>query len=257
MILAMGVFERIKGNWDRATDSLASNPGYWYISPSKLSFSRALGPTLKRIAKGRVLDAGAGKMPYKIMLSDDGASDYVSFDVADPRGDIDFVGDVQALPFEDGAFDVIFCSQVLEHVPEPQKALDEFARVLRPGGRVVLTAPHIGYLHNEPHDYYRYTKYGLEHMVNKTGLRIEDIRPIGGLPVFLGNIFSTALIGLTYHLPVVRPVMLKLNAWFSGLVFWVDAKVDKKKRFALNYMLIGEKPVGRKEGDKSAQNLDK
>jgi len=237
----MGLTQRIKNNWDMATDNLALSPKYWFISPSKLSLIRALEPTLKQLVGGRVLDVGAGKLPYKPFLNGGGRAEYVSLDIKDRGGTIDYVGDAQNLPFEKETFDVVFCSQVLEHLPEPQKALDEFARVLRPGGRLVLTVPHLGYLHNEPHDYYRYTKHGLTYMAGKTGLKVKEIRPIGGLPVFLGNILSTTLIGLTYNVPLVGRVAVKANAWFSRVVFWMDSKVDKKKLFALNYLLIGEK----------------
>ena len=61
------------------------------------------------------------------------------------------------------------CTQVLEHVPDPGAALSEFLRVLRPGGRVAISTPLTWFLHETPHDYYRYTSYGLTHLSTRPG----------------------------------------------------------------------------------------
>jgi SAM-dependent methyltransferase len=93
----------------------------------------------------------------------------------------DVVGSVLALPFRDSAVDGIMCNEVLEHVPEPSAALDEIRRVLRPGGLAYITVPQAWGLHYEPHDYYRYTPYGLRYLLEKSYFELLETRRMGGL----------------------------------------------------------------------------
>jgi SAM-dependent methyltransferase len=77
------------------------------------------------------------------------------------------VGDARRLPVRDAAFDVVLCTEMLEHVPEPQQAIDEMWRVLKPGGTLVLTTRFLFPIHDAPHDYFRFTKYGLRHLLKR------------------------------------------------------------------------------------------
>src|SRR5204863_1582506 len=110
-------------------------------------------------AGGRILDAGAGELRNKPLCAH---LFYVSQDFGryEGTGDgkglhagqwdtsrIDVVSDITAIPQPDASFDAILCSEVLEHIPEPTKALDEFARLLKPGGKLVLTAPFASLVH--------------------------------------------------------------------------------------------------------------
>lgn len=82
----------------------------------------------------------------------------------DPDRKPDTVGDAHALPFENGSFNFILCTEVLEHLHSPWVAIAEMKRVLRPGGTLILTTRFVYPVHDAPHDYYRYTKYGLKHL---------------------------------------------------------------------------------------------
>lgn len=90
----------------------------------------------------------------------------------DPARKPDTVGDAHALPFDDASFDFILCTEVLEHLHTPQKAIDEMNRVLRPGGTLVLTTRFVYPIHDAPHDYFRYTKYGLKHLFRNWNIEI-------------------------------------------------------------------------------------
>jgi SAM-dependent methyltransferase len=87
----------------------------------------------------------------------------IGLDIKDGEG-VDVVGDAHNLPFPDGKFDVIVCTEVLEHLHTPHTAVSEMNRVLKPGGKLILTTRFIFPIHDAPHDYYRYTKYGLKHL---------------------------------------------------------------------------------------------
>ncbi len=112
-------------------------------------------------SRGRTLDIGAQNGPYAAFFPN-----RVAVDIRAGRG-VRIIGDAQALGVADAAFDVVLCTEVLEHLPEPQRALDEMFRVLRPGGTLLLTTRFLFPIHDAPHDYFRFTKYGLRHLLRK------------------------------------------------------------------------------------------
>jgi SAM-dependent methyltransferase len=130
--------------------------------------------------KGKVLDVGAGQAPWRELLAQ---ADYVGLDV-ESAGEFGMQRtpgivyyDGGKMPFADGSFDHVMCSEVLEHVPRAEAFVAELARVLRPGGTVVLTIPWSARLHHVPHDYRRLTRYGLEALFGSAGfvaIRIEE-----------------------------------------------------------------------------------
>lgn len=126
----------------------------------------------------RVLDVGAGDSPYSELFSHTEylASDWEeSVHAGAKRATIVASADCLPLPSED--VDVVLLTQVLEHVPGPAPVLAEMHRVLRPGGRIHLTAPLVWELHEVPHDYYRYTEFGLYHLIAEAGFLQIEIAP--------------------------------------------------------------------------------
>ena len=106
----------------------------------------------------KVLDIGASKNSYKDLFPNK-----ISMDI-DPENDPDIIGDAHKLPFSDNEFEMILCTEVLEHLTEPHVAIKEMERVLKPEGKIILTTRFMFPLHEIPYDYFRYTKYGLEHL---------------------------------------------------------------------------------------------
>jgi SAM-dependent methyltransferase len=185
--------------------------------------------------QGRVLDLGCGDQPYKSWFHGN-VTGWLGLDWPDgghPRGcGADLVGDALALPFKEESFDTVVCTQVLEHVPEPLTLLCEAGRVLRPGGRLVLTAPQYNGLHGEPRDFYRYTRYGLEHLARKAGFGIRSVEPIGG---FL-SLF--AFITVLHFAPLrIRPI--------SGIWQWLAWRFDRvfyRPKDCMGYLLVADRP---------------
>ncbi len=128
---------------------------------SKLTRER-LRPFVEEHASDvRTLDIGCANAPYGNLFTD-----RVGFDFVNGPG-VDVVGDAHELPFGDGEFKQILCTEVLEHLHTPQRALDEMCRVLEPGGVLILTTRFVFPLHDTPHDYFRYTIYGLKHLLRE------------------------------------------------------------------------------------------
>lgn len=132
-------------------------------------------------SSGRTLDLGAQTGPYAAHFPQ-----RIALDVRPSRG-VHVVGDAQALGLADSSFDVVLCTEMLEHVPEPQRAIDEIRRVLRPGGLLLLTTRFLFPIHDAPHDYFRYTKYGLRHLLRRFEILelLEETTAIGTLAVLI------------------------------------------------------------------------
>lgn len=236
------MYERLREKGRGASDHYAGHSDYFDLSPAALLLLRALEKPVSDLCHGKVLDAGAGRGAYRNLLRRCAAS-YVGLDLA-PGPATDLAGDVQRLPFAGRSFDAVFCSQVLEHVPEPLQALEEFRRVLKPSGYLILTVPHISWLHNEPHDYFRFTCHALRLLLGKAGFTPERIVPAGGLSALLGHVLSTVAVHGTFGIPVLHPAVRSANRFFVRVVAWLDGRVEKKKLFALNYVCIARVEEG-------------
>lgn len=138
-------------------------------------------------AATRLLDAGAGEGPYRSLFSH---CSYVTSDwSSSPHPgalDADIISPLDRLPVDDGAFGAVLCTQVLEHVARPELVLAELLRVLAPGGSLWLTAPMVGELHEEPYDFFRYTRHGLESLAEGAGFVDVEVEPLGGYFTALG-----------------------------------------------------------------------
>ena len=160
-------------------------PG-WSIRKPLAAWLRAEGGA----ASGkRVLDVGCGVKPYYPFFAS--ASEYVGVDVQDnPHADV--AGAVEALPVPDGSFDIVLCTQVLEHVDDPAVAVRELHRVTGPGGRVLASTHGVMLYHPNPQDYWRWTHTGLEKLFRDNGdWASVDVEPgagtAAGLALLVGN----------------------------------------------------------------------
>lgn len=121
--------------------------------------------------KGVVYDLGCGEMPYRDWVLQF-ADRYIGVDWSSSLHELraDILADLNArLPIEDGVADTVMSLSVLEHLREPEMMLREAYRLLRPGGSLVLQVPFMWWVHEAPHDYFRFTRYGLEHLLRKAG----------------------------------------------------------------------------------------
>jgi ubiquinone/menaquinone biosynthesis C-methylase UbiE len=149
-----------------------------------------LEKTLKKMPVGsRILDAGAGEQKYRRFCAH---LNYVAQDFAQYNGqgngaglqmenwdqsNLDIISDVTAIPEPDASFDAVMCIEVFEHLPEPIKAIQEFARLLKPGGHLILTAPFCSLTHFAPYHFYTgFNRYFYETHLTANGFKIVDMQ---------------------------------------------------------------------------------
>jgi SAM-dependent methyltransferase len=149
--------------------------------------------------QGRVLDVGAGQAPWRELLS---KAEYVGVDVDTAgsfgmrrKADVSYY-DGKHLPFGDGSFDHVLCTEVLEHVPETADFLLEIKRVLRQGGTLILTVPWSARLHHLPNDYYRFTPAALDALLVSAGFEQTTIVERGNDIAVIANKLLVLLIRL-------------------------------------------------------------
>lgn len=152
------------------------------------------------LARGRLLDVGCGDKPYEPLFRPH-VTEYLGLEhapswsatAASARGGPDVVYSGPRLPFDDASFETVLCVQVLEHTPRPRELVAELGRVLKKDGLLVLMAPFSFRLHEEPHDYFRFSVHGLRELCAGAGLTIVEARPLGSLWSLVGHKLNSYL----------------------------------------------------------------
>ena len=194
-------------------------------------------------AGARVLDAGAGEGQYARHFS---RQRYCGVDLAvgDAAWDysrLDVIADLTALPFRTGVFDAALSIVTLEHLREPASALAEMARVVAPDGSLLVAAPHEWEVHQAPHDYFRYTRYGLTYLLEKAGWEVREVRAAGG---YFRLLARRLLNGLQFFSGGWRwlgfiPAAILLVP--PALILPFLDFLDRKRNFTVGYICTGKK----------------
>jgi SAM-dependent methyltransferase len=210
-----------------------------------LHFEAAIEDAVRQFAASlrpgaRVLDAGAGEGHYRSFFP---AQRYLGLDLAvgDAAWDysrLDVLGDLTALPFRDAVFDAALNIVTLEHVRDPARVLRELARTLAPAARLLLIVPHEWEEHQQPHDYFRYTRYGVEYLLRQAGFEGLDIRPVGGF----FRLLSRRLLNALQFFP--GPLMFVAAIFFvpPALLLPMLEPLDRRQNFTLGYICSARKP---------------
>lgn len=227
-----------RGRWRGSRDPAALGPG------SRLNADRVVAcyeAALPAHARGDLLDLGCGTVPLHGLYAPHVASVTCVDWAASPHATnhIDIEADLsQPLPLPDAAFDTVILSDVMEHVPEPRLLWREIARVLRPGGHLLMNVPFLYGLHELPHDYFRYTRFALERMAQEAGLQVLELRATGGSLHVLADVLAKHLV----HLPVLGA---PLAVAVQGVVSLLDRTGPGRRlaaktaeRFPAGYFLV-------------------
>lgn len=218
-----------------------------YVNPERYYVSKFVEAIAKTIPQGEsVLDAGAGECVYKkhFQHCKYTSSDYCVGDEEWNYRHIDIICKLSEVPVEDGKFDNILCTQTLEHVPNPDEVIAELSRILKKKGRLFLTAPLFHEEHQMPYDFYRYTQYGLKHLLEKNGFTVDSIEHGGGFLLVTGNYFKhmPALIFRSKWLAFIKwPMLVATNLIYLALIAIDDNNAKSPNAPTFNYLVKAHK----------------
>jgi SAM-dependent methyltransferase len=190
-----------------------------------------------RYARGVLLDIGCGRKPYASLFRGR-IEHYVGIDIDLSSGKaVDICGDSLELPIRSSSIDTVLSNQSIEHVRSPERFMSEVARVLKPGGVAILTAPQLWCLHEEPNDYYRFTRYALEHLARKNDLDVIELLERFGAFAAIGQMFSLMLYlrqkDRKWRVRLIRPICASIQIFFRLLdKVWYD------RALTLGYCLV-------------------
>lgn len=199
---------------------------------------------LKLHASGRLLDLGCGKVPlydaYRGLVTEAICIDWGN--TLHKNDHLDFEADLtQPLPFEDGSFDTILLSDVLEHIPEPEPFCREMARVLAVGGKLMMNVPFFYWLHEKPYDFYRYTEFALRRFMERSGMQVVHMEATGGSAEILADLIAKH----AKRAPLVGAPTAMFSQWavstFARTGIGRRISAGTSKSFPLGYFLVAEK----------------
>jgi len=192
--------------------------------------------------KGRLLDIGCGKKPMENFLKDH-VTEHVGLDHRDSFHGlerVDVVGSAYDSTLPSESFDTILCSAVLEHLEEPEAAIREAHRLLKPNGFAIYTVPFFWHLHEEPRDFYRFTKYGLEYLFKKADFQNVDLYELSGFWVTWGTMFNYYMDSTLGKYTITRFLSFVLIICNNYICSNLD-RIFKAKKFTWMYLLIAKK----------------
>lgn len=236
------------------TDSYAENRMPSATHPNRRPYNRLLYDIndrelirLQRCFRGTLYDLGCGEAPYRDWFLQHARS-YVGVDWSSSAHHLqaDIIADLNGpLPIEDGAADSVVSLSVLEHLREPQMMISEAFRILKPGGGIVAQVPFIWGVHEAPHDYFRFTRYGLEHLFATAGFVDIHVTSTTGFWV-------TSLLRLNYQSrKLLRGPRLYRQLMHAALrVAWISGEclaplMDKHWKCdsdTAGYWIVGRRP---------------
>jgi SAM-dependent methyltransferase len=196
-------------------------------------------------ARGRLLDLGCGKVPlyaaYRPLVDEVTCVDWS--EDPDATRHLDLKHDLNTpLPLESARYDTVILSDVLEHIRAPEGLLREVTRVLAPQGKLLLNVPFMYWLHEQPHDYFRYTEHALRWLVQQCGLEVVSLEALGSGPGVIADVAGKHLNRVPgIGRPVVR--ILQHGAWVVTRLPRVSQLLKPSSQaFPMGYFLVARKP---------------
>ncbi len=199
---------------------------------------------LPKYSTGKLADLGCGNVPfymaYKDLISENICADWPNS--AHKNQYLDLECDLnEPLPFFNNEFDTIIISEVLEHISNPELIWAEMARIIKPGGRIILSVPFFYKIHEAPFDFYRYTEFALKNFAEKNKLTVLELKSFGGLP----EVFTDILAKIVMKLPLIGracSILMQRSCWFFiNTGFGKRISSGSGKVYPLGYFMVVEK----------------
>ncbi len=196
----------------------------------------------KKYLCGRLIDIGCGTKPFRQVLSSL-VTEHIGIDhsgtLHGPK-DVDLWGTAYRIPADDQSFDSVLCTSVMEHLEEPEVALRECHRLLRAGGYALYTVPFIWHLHEEPRDFFRFSRYGLKYLFEKVGFEIVEINALSGFWGTFGQLFVYNLYRFNRG-PLRWLHLVDLVGLLTQLISFGVDRIDRTEQWTLMYLVVARK----------------
>jgi SAM-dependent methyltransferase len=209
-----------------------------YISEKELLFFA------KKYVSGRLIVIGCGTKPYRELFRPF-VTEHIGVDhesTMHNSDNIDLFGSAYCLPVGDKTFDSALCTAVLEHLEEPELSLRECYRVLKSNGIAIYMVPFIWHLHEEPRDFYRFSKYGLDYLFRKTNFEILEIKAMSGFWITFTQMFIYNLyrfnIGPFRWFKIIDAIGLILQ-----MIAYLLNLIDRTEQWTWAYIVVARKKI--------------
>ena len=237
------------GDWKRSKFERTSD-GSWRANRKEVPASSRLfadliassyADAISKHARGRLVDLGCGRVPLYEMYRDN-VSEVICIDWPGSLHNsphIDFRADLnKPLEMEPGSFNTAIATDVLEHLYAPATFFTSVSRILKPGGTLILGVPFLYWIHEQPHDFHRYTRYALQRLAIDAGLQVVSLAPFGGGPHVVLDMAAKIVSGY-------RPLASFVYA-FAQLLLWMplaqNAAAATRELMPSGYVLVAQKP---------------
>jgi SAM-dependent methyltransferase len=156
-------------------------------------FQNDLIDSINKYAGGKLLDIGCGNKPYASVVNQKVES-YTGCDIVQSSNNcVDVICEATSIPLINDSFDTVLSTQTIEHVEDHQQLVNEAFRLLKDGGYFILSGPMYWPLHEEPYDFFRFTKHGFSYILNKAGFDVVEIKSNGGKWALCGQVIMQTL----------------------------------------------------------------
>lgn len=209
----------------------------------KISRELSVAAVQPHASDGHTLEVGAfGHSRFRRFFPD-----RIGVDIREGPG-VDRIASVYDLPFEDGEFENVLCMSVLEHLEEPKKAITEMHRVLKPGGRIIMSVPFLFPIHEAPDDYWRFTKYGLQKLFSE-GWEIIELKAEADVQDSMAILLQRLAYQGQYRLDKLTKLKMLLMArilkwmprWWHRMFGDIYKRKQEDEAFASAFFLVATK----------------
>lgn len=203
--------------------------------------------SIKKYGNGRIIDIGCGNKPYESLFKNI-ADEYIGCDIVQSNlNKVDIICEADKIPLPENSFNTVLSTQTIEHIANHQGLVNESFRLLKAGGIAIISGPSYWPLHEEPFDYFRFTKYGLTHILENAGFEIVEIIPNGGMWSTSGIALIQSIMNSksrSFFLRLMRSLFYRLKlVWIINTFFkWLD-KIDYNPINTMNYIVVAKKPT--------------
>lgn len=218
-----------------------SNKCFLHYEP----YHKSLFYSIKKYAKGDVLDIGCGNKPYENMFHGI-INKYIGCDIIQSDlNKVDIISFANNIPLEDESFETIISTQTIEHVEDHQGLVNEAYRILKKDGYFIVSGPLYWHLHEEPYDFFRFTKYGYRYILEKAGFKVIEINSNGGAWATAGQALVHAIYfsnATSFFAKKLKRAFYRLKGIYliNSLFYWLDRK-DYNDVNTMNYVVVCHK----------------